>query len=61
MWVSSISSPNFRLIDALTTEIYYRTVITGNTDTHTHTQTHTQTESDTLPIWDIGPSEKGGA
>ena len=42
------------LIGPLTTEIYYQTGITGNTDTHTDTQTdrqtHTETESDTLPI-----------
>ena len=41
----SISSPNENLIGFLTTEIYYRTGITGYT---ADTQAHTQTESDTL-------------
>ena len=29
-----------------------------HTDSQTHTQTNTQTKSDTLPIWDIGSSNK---
>ena len=57
MWVhvSSISPTNMSLISPLTTNIYCRTGITGNTDrqrirqadrqtnTHTHTHTHTRT------------------
>ena len=39
-WASS--PPNLSLIGPLTAEIYYRTGITGNTDT--------QTQSDILPI-----------
>ena len=30
MWVLSITTPNLSLISSLTTEIYYRTEITGN-------------------------------
>ena len=52
MWVFSTSPSNLNLIGQLTTEIYYWTGITGNTDTQTdtHTHTHTHSESDTLPI-----------
>ena len=50
MWVFSNSPPNLSLISSLTTEIYRRIEITGNTDTQTHTETHTQPESDTLPM-----------
>ena len=54
MWVSSTSPPNLSLIGLLTTDIYYRTGITGNTDT----QTDTQTETDVLPIYQIESSKK---
>ena len=54
MWIPSISPPNLSLISPLTTEIYHRTEITANN----HRQTHTKTESDTLPIYDIGSSNK---
>ena len=50
MWLSCTSPQNLNLIGLLTTEIYYRTGITGKTDR----QTDIQTESDTLPIMDIG-------
>ena len=43
MWKSSISPSNLSLIGQLTSEIYYRTGITGKTDKHT------ETESDSLP------------
>ena len=52
MSVSSTFPPNLSLIGPLTTEIYYRTGITGNhrqTNTETDRQTQTETESDTLP------------
>ena len=40
MWVYSyFSLPSLSLIGPLTTEIYYRTGITGNTERHTHTHT----------------------
>ena len=32
MWVSSMSPSSLSLIGSLTTEIYYRTGVTGNTD-----------------------------
>ena len=54
MKVSSSSPPNLSLIGPITTEVYYRTGITGNTDTQTDRQTdthvHTEIESDTLYI-----------
>ena len=46
MWKSSISPSNLSLIGQLTSEIYYRTGITGKTDKHT------ETESDSLPKQD---------
>ena len=48
MWVYSLIPPSLSLIGPLTMEIYYRTGITGNTNT----QTDTQTETDTFPIQD---------
>ena len=47
MWVYSTSPPSLSLMGSLTTEIYYRTGITGNTNTniHTHTRTHTHTHT----------------
>ena len=50
------------LIGPLTTEIYYRTGFTGNTDRQTDTQTdaqidrqtHTQIETYTVPKYHIG-------
>ena len=44
IWVSSIFLPNLSLIGPLTTDIYYRTEITGQTNTHI------ENKSDTLPI-----------
>ena len=43
-WYLLFQTPSLSLIGPLTTEIYYRTGITGNTGTHI------ETESDTLPI-----------
>ena len=69
MCISSTSLPSLSLISLLITEIYYRTGITGNTDsqTDTHTETHhihrytiTRTEPDTLPIQDTTRSSKKG-
>ena len=47
MLLTSISPPNLSLIGSLTTEIYYQTGITGNTDRQTDRQTdrHTHTEA----------------
>ena len=47
MCVSSISPLNVSLIGPLTTEIYNRTGINGNTDTYTEKQTDTHTHSHT--------------
>ena len=60
MWVTTIFPPNLSFIIPLTTEMFYRTGITGNTDRHSHTQrqTDTQTESDYVPKQDIGSSKK---
>ena len=61
MWVFSTSLPNLSLICLLTTEIYYLTGITGNTDRqtdrHTDRYTDTQTESDILPLEDMRSSK----
>ena len=53
MWVFSTFPPYLSLIGPLTTEIYDRTGITGNTKIHTDTQT----ETDTLSIYHIGSSK----
>ena len=66
MWVSYISPQN--LIGPLTTEIYYRTGIIGQTDRQSDRQTDrqtarqidTETESDNLPIQDKGWSKNDG-
>ena len=55
MWITSISPPNLSLMDPPTTEIYYRTGITENTNTQR--QTHTETEADTLPMYQIRSSK----
>ena len=49
MLVSSTSPTNLSLIGSLTTEIYYRTGITGKT--RTQTATHTQTFRTSGPSW----------
>ena len=49
----SISPPNFSLIGALTIEIYYRT------DIYTERQTHTHTETDSLHNIGLGRVKRG--